>query len=282
MRLTQQVARALWTAMVCAILLATAAIRARSFVHAQNAETLPPDASAAKAKGILKQMIDGLGGQAYLSVHDSDCSGRISQFGLAGDMMGFVLFRDYRILPDKDRIEYGKTALTIDIYSGDTGWTLDRSGVGELPATSVAEFQGQLKTSFNNLIRERLNEPGLFFSYAGADVVDLKESDWVEIADGEQRTFRIAVDQRTHLPVRSIVITRNPDTNEASEELTYYSEWHLQDGVETPFQVSRERDGRRFYQAFYFSCKYNQGLSPDLFTRASLDEKKGGKGNKKK
>lgn len=282
MRLKRQIARGLWMATVCATLFAVAALRIPACVRAQNPDTLSPDASTAKAKTILKQMIEALGGQTYLSVHDSDCSGRISQFGLAGDMTGFVLFRDYRILPDKDRIEYGKTALPIDIYSGDTGWTLDRSGVGELPATSVAEFQGQLKTSFNNLIRGRLNEPGLFFSYGGADIVDLKQADWVEIADGEQRTFRIAVDQLTHLPVRSIVITRDPDTNEASEELTYYSEWHLQEGVETPFQVSRERDGRRFYQAFYFSCKYNEGLSPDLFTRASLDEKKGGKGNKKK
>jgi hypothetical protein len=248
----------------------------------QNPESMAPDASATKAKAILRQLIQGLGGQAYVSVHDSDCSGRISQFGLAGDMTGFVLFRDYRILPDKNRVEYGKNGDIIDIYSGDQGWTLDKSGVGELPATSVADFQGQLKTSLNSLLRDRLSEPGMFFQYAGADVVDLKQADWVEITDSDQRTFRIAVDQFTHVPVRSIVITHNPETNEASEELTYYSEWHLQDGVQTPFQVTRERDGRRFYQAFYFSCKYNEGLSPDLFTRASLEEKKSGKNNKKK
>jgi len=278
-RLSRGITRIVVAAALCAGQFAAAG---RVLPRQQNPESMAPDASATKAKAILRQLIQGLGGQAYVSVHDSDCSGRISQFGLAGDMTGFVLFRDYRILPDKNRVEYGKNGDIIDIYSGDQGWTLDKSGVGELPATSVADFQGQLKTSLNSLLRDRLSEPGMFFQYAGADVVDLKQADWVEITDSDQRTFRIAVDQFTHVPVRSIVITHNPETNEASEELTYYSEWHLQNGVQTPFQVTRERDGRRFYQAFYFSCKYNEGLSPDLFTRASLEEKKSGKNNKKK
>ncbi len=279
MRLSRGITRIVVAAVLCAGQFAAAG---RVLPRQQNPESMAPDASAIKAKAILRQLIQGLGGQAYVSVHDSDCSGRISQFGLAGDMTGFVLFRDYRILPDKNRVEYGKNGDIIDIYSGDQGWTLDKSGVGELPATSVADFQGQLKTSLNSLLRNRLSEPGMFFQYAGADIVDLKQADWVEITDSDQRTFRIAVDQFTHVPVRSIVITHNAETNEASEELTYYSEWHLQNGVQTPFQVTRERDGRRFYQAFYFSCKYNEGLSPDLFTRASLEEKKSGKNNKKK
>ena len=240
-------------------------------------DSLSPEASTAKAKQILAQLIQGLGGRTYLAVRDSDCTGRSSQFGLAGDLMGFVVFHDYKILPDKDRIEYSKNADIIDIYDGDQGWTLDKSGVGELPAASLAEFQGQLKTSLNYLLRYRLNEPQLYFSYGGADVVDLKQVNWVQIDDGDERSFRIAVDDETHLPVRSVMTTRNTDTNETHEDVTYYSEWHMEDGVETPFQVTRERDGRRSAQTFYFSCQYNKGVSSDLFTRASLEQRKGAK-----
>jgi hypothetical protein len=216
-RLSRQITRIVVAAALC---VGQFAVPGSVSPRQQNPETMAPDASTVKAKTILRQLIQGLGGQAYVSVHDSDCSGRLSQFGLAGDMTGFVLFRDYRILPDKNRVEYAKNGDIIDIYSGDQGWTLDKSGVGELPATSVADFQGQLKTSLNSLLRDRLSEPGMFFQYAGADIVDLKQADWVEITDTEQRTFRIAVDQSTHLPVRSIVITHNAETNEASEELT--------------------------------------------------------------
>jgi hypothetical protein len=37
--------------------------------------------------------------------------------------------------------------------------------------------------------------------------------------------------------------------------------------------VSRERGGRRFFEAYFTSVKYNAGVTDDLFTRASLDER---------
>ena len=250
----------------------------------QNPDTMTPDASAAKAKQILRQLIQALGGDAYINVKDSDCTGRASNFGLSGDMTGYTLFHEYRILPDKARVEYTKTGVITNVYSGDKGWTLDKSGVDEIPAADLALFQGQLKTTMNNLLRYRLNEPDMFFRYAGYDVVDLKPSDLVEITDSEERTFRIAVDQSTHLPVRSTMTARNAQTGDTTQEVTIYSEWHLLDGVQTPFQISRERDGKRSYQGFFNSCKYNSGISPDFFTEASLQQKwltLGGKKQKK-
>jgi hypothetical protein len=247
----------------------------------QNPDTMAPDASAAKAKKILQQLIQGLGGDAYLHVQDSDCIGRASNFGLSGEMTGYILFHEYRILPDKARVEYTKTGVITNVYSGDKGWTLDKAGVEELPAADLALFQGQLKTAMNNLLRFRLNEPDLFFRYAGFEVVDLRPSDLVEITDSEDRTFRIAVDQSTHLPVRSYMTAKNTQTGDTTEEVTIYSEWHLLDGVQTPFQISRERDGKRSYQGFFNSCKYNSGISPDLFTEASLQQKWSTLGGKK-
>ena len=44
--------------------------------RAQNPDQIMPDVSAAKAKAILQQAIDGLGGAAYVNVHNSECTGR--------------------------------------------------------------------------------------------------------------------------------------------------------------------------------------------------------------
>jgi len=54
--------------------------------------------------------------------------------------------------------------------------------------------------------------------------------------------------------------------------------------VETPFQLARERDGRKIFQAFFSDCKYNSGLTDDMFTRASLEKRFSeiGKKDKKK
>src|SRR5260370_7292143 len=83
--------------------------------------------------------------------------------------------------PDKDRTEYSGKArhttlpfligvdgldwshggIVITLYNGDHGWTFDRSGVNELPATSISDFQEQVKRNVDNLLRLHLKEPGM-------------------------------------------------------------------------------------------------------------------------
>jgi hypothetical protein len=73
---------------------------------ARQGQELMPDQSAAKASQVLQQVISALGGQAFLNVRDTDCDGRIAQFGHNEELMGFTEFRDLWLLPDKNRTEY--------------------------------------------------------------------------------------------------------------------------------------------------------------------------------
>jgi hypothetical protein len=93
----------------------------------------------------------------------------------------------------------------------------------------------------------------------------------VEVSDREDRLTRIAVDKRTHLPVRSVVVTRDPATRQRNERTTYYSSYHAVDGIQTPFQISRYVNDQQVFQVFYDTCDYNEDLPEDTFTRASLD-----------
>jgi hypothetical protein len=251
---------------------------------AQNPEVLMPEASAAKAKAILQQAIEGLGGAAYLNVHNSDCTGRFAQFQHSGEIGGYIEIREYREFPDKNRVEYDPKATIIDLYAGDKGWSLDRSGVDEIPAADMAEYQAQLKMQMGYILRNRLNDTSLYFRYEGSDVVDLKEADWVEIG-GQGRTLRIAVGRSDHLPIRAVLQQRDPKTGEQNERSTYYASYHLIGGIQTPFRESRFLNGRQVYQVFWESCSYNVKLPPDFFTRASLEQRfnqEHGKNKKKK
>ena len=250
--------------------------------RAQNPDELMPAESAAKAKAILQQAIDALGGAAYLNVHNSECSGRYAQFQHSGDIGGYLQIREYREMPDKSRVEYDPKALIVNVYAGDKGWSLDRSGVSEAPAADIAEYQEQLKMQMGYVLRNRMNESGLFFRYGGRDVVDLKEADWVEIGD-QGRTLRIAVGRGDHLPIRSLLLQRDPKTGENTERSTFYTSYHLVDGIQTPFRESRYLNGRQVFQVFWESCAYNVDLPADFFTRASLEERFSQEhGNKKK
>jgi len=258
---------------------------------AQQAETMMPEQSAAKAKQVLKQLISAMGGDAYLQTRETDCTGRLAQFEHNGDLSGYTNFRDYWHLPDKNRTEYEvkgakggllgvligsipfKGGTIIEMYNGDDGWTMDRSGVSEQSAVNIADFKEQTKRDIDNVLRFRLKEEGMLFRYGGMDLVDMKPVEWVELVDRDDRTFRYAVLQSSHLLARSIVITRDETTRERTEEVTSYGNYHMQGQVMAPLQVERKRDGRRLFQAFFDTCSFDQHFPPDFFTKASLEKK---------
>jgi hypothetical protein len=257
---------------IAALVAAMAMVLLLPRARAQNPDEIMPDVSAAKAKAILQQAIEGLGGAAYLNVHNSECTGRYAQFQHSGEIGGYLLIHEYREMPDKSRIEYDPKALIVDLYAGDKGWTLDRSGVSDVPATDIADYQEQLRMQMGNVLRNRLNDRSLFFRYGGSDVVDLKEADWVEIGD-QGRTLRIAVGRNDHLPIRSVLQQRDPKTGENTERSTFYTSYHPIDGIQTPFRESRFLNGRQVYQVFWDSCSYNVDLPANFFTRESLEQR---------
>ena len=248
---------------------------------AQNPDTLMPEASAAKAKQILQRLIDALGGPSYLEIRESDCEGRLARFGHNGELTGFTNFKDYWRYPDANRTDYSKKGVIINLYVGDKGWTLDKGGVSELSAASVADFQEQTKKDVNNLLRVRLKEPGMVIRFGGTDVVDLRTVDWVDITDSEQRNFRLAVDQSSHLLVRAVITTPDETIHDRSVETTIFTNFQLMDGVRTPLQITTDRNGRRINQVFFTFCKFNPSLAPDLFTKAALEKRFSEVGSKK-
>ena len=241
--------------------------------RAQGDEGMLPDQSAAKAKSLLQEEIAALGGPAYLGVHDYVCEGRLAQFAHSGDLNGYPPFKDFWILPDKNRTEWDKKATIVDLFVGNQAWSLDRSGVNDQSAEVIADFQEQVKTDMDNVLRFRLNEDGMTFRYAGPDIVDLQQVEWVELVDRDDTTLRFALDASTHLPIQYQVITRDPTTRERSEKDTLYSEYLPVDGVNTPRKISQSRDGRQIYAASYTNCQYNTNPDPYLFTKKSLDDR---------
>ncbi len=260
-------ARATWLGLaLVAILVAPVAI-------AQNPDMMTPEASESKGREILRQLIDALGGQAYLNQRTSECDGRFAQFGHNGALSGYLEFKVYWSYPDKNRTDFAKKGNIIDLYAGDEGWTLDRGGVSEEPAPAVADFQEGVKRNINNVLRNRLKEDRIQIRFGGNSVVDLKQVDWVEITDAEERQFRLAVDHSAHLLVRSVVTIRDENSGEKINETTVYSNYQLKDGVQVPMQVTKERDGRRVYQAFYSTCQVNPELPADFFTKEALEKR---------
>ena len=285
--------RLIFRAIACMILVLCLAWTCGRPAIASPAQELLPEQSAAKAKQLLQQVIVALGGQAYLNVRDTQCDGRAAQFGTAGTLMGFTLFRDLWLLPDKNRVEYftkgehtilgfflGSDDLIIThggalvtVFSGQEGWTLDKSGVSDQPDDLIKNFNEQVKSEMNNVLRKRMNEPGVAVQYAGTDLIDLKEAEWIEFTDSDHREMRLGIDKFTHLPLRWVVATRDPETRVTTENITSYTQYMALNGVKTPLSIELSRNDRKLSQTFLTACKYNSDLAPDLFTRAALEQR---------
>lgn len=257
---------------------------------AQNPDNMMPEQAEAKGKQILQDLIAGLGGPGYTGVHESACSGRRALFGHSGELTGYIDFDDFRHYPDKARIEYIRKGhnsvllsligfdelywthggIVITLFNEDRGWSYDRSGVNELPVTSVTDFQEQVKKNADNLLRFRLNEPGLSIRFGGSDTVDLRQVDWVEINDSEGRKYRLAINRSTHYLDRMVVSTEDTENQQINDDTTIFTNYQLKDSVWTPMQFTREHNGRRTAQFFLDSCRFNPGFPKDLFSKDSL------------
>jgi hypothetical protein len=257
----------------------------------QNPETMDLDANKAKAKQLLSQAIQALGGSAYRNQAESDCEGRVAQFDRNGGTMGYSMMRSYWHFPDKNRTEYVvkttkggifavlwgnlpiKGGEFIQLFDGDKGWTMDKSGINEADPTVVEEFNDGLKRQVRNLLLHRANEEGVFLYYAGIGTSELREVDWIDFTDNNDRKIRVALDHGTHLPLRIVATTPNEEMHDKDEDVTIYSNYKEQQGVQTAMQISREHNGRRTHQIFYNSCTNSPNLPADFFTEASLQKK---------
>lgn len=275
------------------VAVALGALFMASATRAQNPDTIAPDESTAKAKRIIDRLIQAMGGQQYLSMNERACDGRRALIGRNNELSGYVGVKDYWSYPNKARIDYiahGRNTLlgylvgvqdldithggtVITLFSGDQGWIMDRGGVSEMPVTTLSQFQAAVKQNVDNVLRIQVKDPETRFRWAGLGTVDLHPIDWVEITNAEGLTVKLAVDQSTHLLVRSVVVTQDEELNQSREDVAIYTNYQLKGGIQMPMQVTRERDGRRIQQVFYDDCHPNPGLPADFFTRAALDKR---------
>ncbi len=74
-------------------------------------------------------------------------------------ILGFLMGADELL------ITHGGAMITI--YNGEEGWTLDKSGVSDQPEDLIKNFNEQVKSGMNNMLRKRMNEPGVDVRYGG-------------------------------------------------------------------------------------------------------------------
>jgi hypothetical protein len=249
---------------IACLLLLLASVAAQTGVPAAAAN--PQEANAKRARALLEQAVQALGGPAYLSVVDMRTEGRNYGFYHGqGRGVGTLFWRFWK-WPDKDRIELTKQRDVIYIHNGDKGFETTFRGTRPEAAKDLEEFLRRRDYSLERALRVLLNQPGTALFYDGVAVAENKPTEQVTLSTANGQVLIIYLDKFNSLPIAKSFTLRDPETRERNEELESYDNYHMVQGVNTPLTITRKRNGEMINQRFLTRVVYNSGLADSLFT----------------
>jgi len=229
-------------------------------------EIVGEDPGAKKARMLLDQMIQALGGRSFLNVQDMEQQGRSYGFYHGNPTgQGSVFWRFWK-WPDKERIELTKQRDVIYIYNGDQGWEITYKGTRAEEPDELKEYQRAREYSLTNVLRGWLQQPGTALFYEGFGLTQDKQVEKVTIINSQDQAVTIAIDQITHLPVKKSYFVRDPVSREKDEESEVYDNWRVEQGLNTAHIIVAMHNGEVTRQRFLQSVTYNQGLPDSKFT----------------
>jgi hypothetical protein len=247
---------------VSAMLVAQAAPPAAS----NSSQTVPADQeNAKKANDLINQMIDALGGRAYLGIQDISQEGRTYSLHHGQSEGAGILFWRFYKYPDKERVELTKKRDVIEIFRGNEGFETTYKGTRADDPKAVTDYIRRRQYSLDWVLRKWLNEPGIALFFEGATVAAQKDTQQVTIMNSRNEGVTLYIDTNTHLPVKKMFSWRDPTDKERNVEDEIYDNYRPVQGIMTPFSVTRFYNGEMSSQRFLHAVSYNKGLNDSLF-----------------
>ncbi len=228
--------------------------------------TAANDPNAQRARNLLDQTIQALGGDAYLNLQDLSEDGRGYRF-YHGDPTGAGSpYWHFWKWPQKNRYEFTKQRDVIEITNGDQGWEITYKGVHLMDPDDFKEYLRNKDYALDFVLRSWLKDPATALIYEGAGLANNRAADQVTLIDSRDQAVTLFIDSSTHLPIKKAYELRDPATGYRDQEAEIYDNYHLVQGIATPLSITRFHNGDMLSQRFRHEVRYNTGLSDDKFT----------------
>ena len=260
------------TSLICLCLAAAAlAQTAAPSQSTASSGSAPPqgtqtaDPAAIKARQLITQMVQTLGGDAYLHFTDIEQDGRTNGFYHGQPTGGTAPFWRFYKFPDKERVELTKQRDWIVIHNGDRGTETTFHGTRPEEDEAHREYLLREQYSMENVLRNWLNAPGTTFFYEGKGFTDNHQVENVTVANAKNQQVTFSIDEFSHLPVRKSFTVRDPKYKDKDTYAEIYSEYRPVQGIQTPHVITRMKNDEMVAQRFLTKVVYNQGFPDSLF-----------------
>jgi hypothetical protein len=224
-----------------------------------------PQDNSAKAKALIDQAIQALGGSAYLNAQNISQQGRTYSFHRGEATSAGTLFWRFVKFPDHERIELTKQRDVAYVYNGDKGFEITFKGTAALDDKALSEFLRRRDHSLELVLRKWINEPGVAFFYDGPAVAANKPAEQVSVMNAKNDSVTLYLDTTTHLPLKKSFTWRDPTDNLRNTEEELYDAYRPTQGIMTPYSVTRFYNGEMSNQRFLNNVTYNDALNDSLF-----------------
>ncbi|HMF75780.1 MAG TPA: hypothetical protein VK604_08980 [Bryobacteraceae bacterium] len=227
-----------------------------------------------KGKQIIDQVVQALGGDAFLQMKTRVSSGRVYTFFHDRTSGADVarIFTSYDSAPPakglaiRERQLLGKKQDYSVLFLNDQAFDVTFRGARPVPDDSWERYERTTTNDVLYILRFRRNEPALQYEYVGNQVYLSTHVEVVDIIDHEGHAVRVSIDHNTMLPVRATFDWLDPLTRQRFDEVTDFSKWrNVGDGVMWPFTIERQRNGYKVFQMFADRMEVNQPLPAGIF-----------------
>ncbi len=276
-------------ALALLLTLGTAPLWGQASAIPSAAPQLPAgETSEQRGKKLIDQMVEALGGDAWLHRHNVQQYGRIARFfrgAPTGIVTNFVAIHQFagENRPEAERIGFltGKGALVpgkkvdvVQIWKDNIGYEITYKGKNPLPAEQVADYYRRRNHSIESVVTAWLKAPGVIVVSEGNTMVERRLAEKVTVLSADNDAVTIDLDASTHLPLRRTFKSRNQTFKDDDEDTEEYDGYHTMQGLPTPLTLTRYRNGDMTSQTFFTSSEYDVNLPPDTFTQEILVKKK--------
>jgi hypothetical protein len=257
---------------------------------AQNTVAPSPPASSPKtaqpvpnkARAIIDQGIEALGGQAYLTIRDREQQGRTYGFHAGRPSGGGGLFWSFSEFPDKERIELTKERDIAELFVGNKGYEITYKGARDQDKKDLEDYMRRRHYSLDAVLRNWINEPGVVILFDGDAIAAQHPALQVTVINSQNESVTLYFDTETHLPVKKTFEWRDPVDRQKNLEEEVYENYRQVGAIMAPYNVTRFFNGDMSNQRFLNSVTINQGLDPSMFEpnsgyKPNLDEKEKGR-----
>jgi hypothetical protein len=268
------------------------------------AQTSPPPASPAtaapptinlndsdnarKARAVLDQSVEALGGEPYLTYENRTEEGRYYPLYHGRTESTGIPYRYYVEYPDRDRFEVIKTksihvlpgAIDIEgvkvknkfdlalIHNGDKGYEITYKGTAAQDKLDLENYLRRRRHSLEWVFRKWVRDPNVALFYDGPAIVNGKVTEGVTLLNSQDDSVSVFLDQNSHYPIKISYSWRDPKDKQKNVEDEVYDSYKLVQGIWTPHSITRYFNGETSQQRFINVAGYNQKLPDSLFEAA--------------